>query len=195
MARSASGADRRAPARARTPGDPASRPRARFGSACTRAVCAAPICTSPLVICRRSTPASSPVTRSSASSTRAATRANASPSATGSASRGSATRAGAAGGAGAEPRTSASRPRSPGGTPTAGTREYAVVDEAYAYALPDAYDDEHAAPLLCAGIVGYRALRAGRAAARRPPGHLRLRRVRAPRRAGRGDAGRDRARV
>ena len=89
-------------------------------------------------------------------------------SATGSASRGSATRAGAAGGAGAAPRTSASRPRSPAGTPTAATREYAVVDEAYAYALPDAYDDEHAAPLLCAGIVGYRALQAGRAAARRP---------------------------
>jgi alcohol dehydrogenase, propanol-preferring len=42
----------------------------------------------------------------------------------------------------------------------------AVVDEAYAYELPSAYDDEHAAPLLCAGIVGYRALR--RAAL--PPG-------------------------
>lgn len=35
----------------------------------------------------------------------------------------------------------------------------AVVDERYAYALPDAFDDEHAAPLLCAGIIGYRALR------------------------------------
>jgi propanol-preferring alcohol dehydrogenase len=39
-----------------------------------------------------------------------------------------------------------------------GYAEWAVVDEAYAYALPDAYDDVHAAPLLCAGIVGYRAL-------------------------------------
>ncbi len=39
-----------------------------------------------------------------------------------------------------------------------GYAEWAVVDEAYAYALPDAFDDEHAAPLLCAGIVGYRAL-------------------------------------
>ena len=39
-----------------------------------------------------------------------------------------------------------------------GYAEYAVVDEAYAYALPDAFDDEHAAPLLCAGIIGYRAL-------------------------------------
>ena len=40
-----------------------------------------------------------------------------------------------------------------------GYAEYAVVEEAYAYRLPDAFDDEHAAPLLCAGIIGYRALR------------------------------------
>lgn len=35
----------------------------------------------------------------------------------------------------------------------------AVVSEAYAYRLPEGLDDRHAAPLLCAGIVGYRALR------------------------------------
>src|SRR5205807_7667141 len=40
-----------------------------------------------------------------------------------------------------------------------GYAEYAVVDEQYAYRLPDAFDDIHAAPLLCAGIIGYRALR------------------------------------
>jgi propanol-preferring alcohol dehydrogenase len=40
-----------------------------------------------------------------------------------------------------------------------GFAEYAVVDEQYAYRLPDAFDDIHAAPLLCAGIIGYRALR------------------------------------
>jgi propanol-preferring alcohol dehydrogenase len=40
-----------------------------------------------------------------------------------------------------------------------GYADYAVVDEAFAYHLPDAFDDEHAAPLLCAGIIGYRALR------------------------------------
>jgi propanol-preferring alcohol dehydrogenase len=40
-----------------------------------------------------------------------------------------------------------------------GYAQYAVVDEDYAYVLPDAFDDRHAAPLLCAGIVGYRALR------------------------------------
>ncbi len=40
-----------------------------------------------------------------------------------------------------------------------GYADYAVVDEAYAYAIPDAFGDEEAAPLLCAGIIGYRALR------------------------------------
>jgi len=41
-----------------------------------------------------------------------------------------------------------------------GYADSAVVDEAFAFALPDAIDDEQAAPLLCAGIIGYRALRA-----------------------------------
>ena len=40
-----------------------------------------------------------------------------------------------------------------------GYADYAVVPAAFAYALPDAFDDLHAAPLLCAGIIGYRALR------------------------------------
>jgi propanol-preferring alcohol dehydrogenase len=40
-----------------------------------------------------------------------------------------------------------------------GYAEYMVVDERYAYALPEGIDDEQAAPLLCAGIIGYRALR------------------------------------
>ncbi|MHC4449776.1 MAG: zinc-binding dehydrogenase, partial [Planctomycetota bacterium] len=34
-----------------------------------------------------------------------------------------------------------------------------VLREEYAYALPDSLDDLHVAPLLCAGIIGYRALR------------------------------------
>src|SRR5213076_2457022 len=33
------------------------------------------------------------------------------------------------------------------------------ADEGYADRIPDTFDDEHAAPLLCAGIIGYRALR------------------------------------
>jgi propanol-preferring alcohol dehydrogenase len=40
-----------------------------------------------------------------------------------------------------------------------GYAQYTVVDERFAYALPDEFDDVHAAPLLCAGIIGYRALR------------------------------------
>jgi propanol-preferring alcohol dehydrogenase len=36
---------------------------------------------------------------------------------------------------------------------------YAVVPVAFAHRLPDRYTDVEAAPLLCAGIVGYRALR------------------------------------
>ena len=40
-----------------------------------------------------------------------------------------------------------------------GYAEYAVADERYCFALPDSYDDLHAAPLLCAGLIGYRTLR------------------------------------
>jgi alcohol dehydrogenase, propanol-preferring len=40
-----------------------------------------------------------------------------------------------------------------------GYADLCVADEAYAYRLPESLDDEHAAPLLCAGIIGYRALR------------------------------------
>jgi alcohol dehydrogenase, propanol-preferring len=39
-----------------------------------------------------------------------------------------------------------------------GYADACLVDERFAYRLPDAVDDEHAAPLLCAGIIGYRAL-------------------------------------
>ena len=40
-----------------------------------------------------------------------------------------------------------------------GYAEYAVVNEAFAYSLPERFSDEHAAPLLCAGLIGYRSLR------------------------------------
>jgi len=40
-----------------------------------------------------------------------------------------------------------------------GYADACVADERYIYSLPDSLDDEHAAPLLCAGIIGYRALR------------------------------------
>jgi alcohol dehydrogenase, propanol-preferring len=40
-----------------------------------------------------------------------------------------------------------------------GYAEYAVADERFAFALPDGYAGVEAAPLLCAGLIGYRALR------------------------------------
>lgn len=50
-------------------------------------------------------------------------------------------------------------PRFTGWDDDGGYAEMAVVDERYAYLLPDEYDDDKAAPLLCAGIIGFRALR------------------------------------
>jgi propanol-preferring alcohol dehydrogenase len=40
-----------------------------------------------------------------------------------------------------------------------GYAELAVADERYCLPIPDAYGDEDAAPLLCAGLIGYRSLR------------------------------------
>jgi propanol-preferring alcohol dehydrogenase len=40
-----------------------------------------------------------------------------------------------------------------------GYAEYTVADERYCFPIPDSYGDEQAAPLLCAGLIGYRALR------------------------------------
>jgi propanol-preferring alcohol dehydrogenase len=57
-------------------------------------------------------------------------------------------------------------PRFTGWDDDGGYAQYAVVDEAFAYALPPDFSDEEVAPLLCSGIIGYRALR--RAAC--PPG-------------------------
>jgi propanol-preferring alcohol dehydrogenase len=40
-----------------------------------------------------------------------------------------------------------------------GYAELAVADERYCVPIPESYPDEQAAPLLCAGLIGYRALR------------------------------------
>jgi len=40
-----------------------------------------------------------------------------------------------------------------------GYAEYTIVNEAFAYTLPEQFSDAHAAPLLCAGLIGYRSLR------------------------------------
>ena len=60
-------------------------------------------------------------------------------------------------------------PRFTGWDADGGYAEYATVDERFAYRLPSQFSVEHAAPLLCAGIIGYRALRR---AALPPAGHL-----------------------
>jgi alcohol dehydrogenase, propanol-preferring len=40
-----------------------------------------------------------------------------------------------------------------------GYADYTVADERYCFAIPESYGDEQAAPLLCAGLIGYRSLR------------------------------------
>jgi len=51
------------------------------------------------------------------------------------------------------------RARFTGYTLDGGYAEYVVADYRYCLALPHEFDDSHAAPLLCAGLIGYRALR------------------------------------
>ena len=46
-----------------------------------------------------------------------------------------------------------------GWTVDGGYGEYAVAPAAFTYRLPDGFNDLQAAPLLCAGIIGYRCLR------------------------------------
>lgn len=43
-----------------------------------------------------------------------------------------------------------------------GYAEYTVISEDFAYPIPERFTDSHAAPLLCAGVIGYRALRLSR---------------------------------
>jgi propanol-preferring alcohol dehydrogenase len=49
--------------------------------------------------------------------------------------------------------------RATGRDANGGYAEYMTVPEAFAHPIPDAFDDLEAAPLLCAGAVGYRSLR------------------------------------
>ena len=47
-----------------------------------------------------------------------------------------------------------------------GYAEWAVADERFCFPIPDGFDDLQAAPLLCAGLIGYRALQFAGDAAR-----------------------------
>src|SRR5258708_26901417 len=46
-----------------------------------------------------------------------------------------------------------------GWTKNGGYAEYVSAPAAFVYSLPERFDDLRAAPLLCAGIIGYRSLR------------------------------------
>lgn len=50
------------------------------------------------------------------------------------------------------------RARFTGYTLDGGYAEYALADERFCFSLPDGYSDVEAAPLLCAGLIGYRSL-------------------------------------
>jgi len=46
-----------------------------------------------------------------------------------------------------------------GYTVDGGFAEYSLAEQDFVYPIPDGFADEHAAPLLCAGIIGFRSLR------------------------------------
>ena len=77
-------------------------------------------------------------------------------SATGSASPGSAAPTGRAGSAARGRENLCEHPVFTGWDLDGGYADACLVDESFAYALPGTISDEHAAPLLCAGIIGYR---------------------------------------
>jgi propanol-preferring alcohol dehydrogenase len=51
-----------------------------------------------------------------------------------------------------------------------GYAAYTVADERYCFALPEGYSDAEAAPLLCAGLIGYRSLKMAEEAFTGEPG-------------------------
>ena len=53
-------------------------------------------------------------------------------------------------------------PRFTGWDVDGGYADFVVVEEGYAYPIPAVFSDQDAAPLLCAGIIGFRALRRSR---------------------------------
>jgi alcohol dehydrogenase, propanol-preferring len=55
-----------------------------------------------------------------------------------------------------------------------GYAEYAVARAAFAFAIPPGYEDSEAAPLLCAGLIGYRSLRLAEVRGLTGPGRVGL---------------------
>ena len=97
-------------------------------------------------------------TRSSAGSTRAAPEPAGSPSVTGSACPGWLSTDGTCTFCRRGAENLCVAPRFTGWDVDGGYADACVAAESYVYRLPERLDDEHAAPLLCAGIIGYRAL-------------------------------------
>ena len=81
-----------------------------------------------------------------------------SPSATASASRGSAPPAAPARTAASDHENLCDAPQFTGYTRDGGYADHVVARADYCFRLPEAFDAVHAAPLLCAGLIGYRAL-------------------------------------
>ena len=79
-------------------------------------------------------------------------------------------------------RISATMAKFTGYTLDGGYAEYTVADQRFCFPIPDSYSDAEAAPLLCAGLIGYRSLvKAGNG---KRLGHLWFRRRRPYRRPG-----------
>ena len=97
-------------------------------------------------------------TRSWGASRRSALASNGSTEENGSASRGSAGPAAAAAIAGAAGENLCPDARFTGYTLDGGYGDCCIADERYCFPLPGKRDDAHSAPLLCAGLIGYRAL-------------------------------------
>ena len=119
---------------------------------------AAPTCTSRRAILSRAGRALCPATRWLDASTRRVRAPPGSPSVTGSASPGRRT-CGSCRWCRAGRENLCPSAEFTGWDADGGFAELAVVDEAFAYRLPDTLAPVEAAPLLCSGIVGYRALR------------------------------------
>ena len=132
---------------------------ARSSSRSPPAACAAPICTSSTASCRSPSFRSCSAMRSSATWRRSGRASWTSPSAIASACRGWASPTARASIAGSDQENLCDNPRFTGYQIDGGYAGYTVADARYAFKLPDVYSDAEAAPLLCAGLIGYRSLK------------------------------------
>ena len=141
-----------------SPGTDRSRDLARCSCTYGRAASAAQIFISPKATSSPVAISSPQVTRSSVSSRTSGPAAPASAQANGSACRGSLEACGHCRHCTAGHENLCLEPAFTGWDVDGGYADYALCEEAFAYAIPARFSDAEAAPLLCAGIIGYRAL-------------------------------------